>query len=273
MSRQDAERSPQVSLDLRRGGPLKRSLVVALIAFVTVATPASAARYVAGSAGSGDPFFPLAGNGGYDVRHYRVAVDYHPAPANWLEGLAAIDAVATENLYRFDLDLRHFLAVSHVMVDGKRASFVQRDGQELVIRPKQKLKARDRFRVIVEYAGAPQPIVDPDGSIEGWIPTADGAYVVGEPQGAPGWFPVNDSLRDKATFDIVVAVPAAKTAIANGELVGHATRADREIWHWRENAPMAPYLATATNGTFLARFSSPNGLQLYDAVDPMTRAA
>ena len=52
-------------------------------------------------------------------------------------------------------------------------------------------------------------VTDPDGSIEGWVPTDDGAFVVGEPQGSPGWFPCNDNPRDKATFDFAVTVPRA----------------------------------------------------------------
>jgi ABC-type sugar transport system substrate-binding protein len=45
------------------------SLVLAA-AMLSAAAPAVATRYVAGSPGSGDPFFPQAGNGGYDARHY-----------------------------------------------------------------------------------------------------------------------------------------------------------------------------------------------------------
>ena len=41
-------------------------------------------------------------------------------------------------------------------------------------------------------------MTDPDFSIEGWVPTDDGAFVVGEPQGSPAWYPVNDNPRDKA---------------------------------------------------------------------------
>ena len=53
----------------------------------------------------------------------------------------------------------------------------------------------------VVYSGTPEPITDPDGSIEGLgsIPTDDGAFVVNEPQGSPGWYPVNDTPRDKAS--------------------------------------------------------------------------
>src|SRR5436190_2057820 len=34
---------------------------------------------VFGDPGLGDPLFPLAGNGGYDVRHYALALAYDPA--------------------------------------------------------------------------------------------------------------------------------------------------------------------------------------------------
>jgi hypothetical protein len=33
----------------------------------------------AGAAGIGDPYFPLLGNGGYDVRHYDASISYDPA--------------------------------------------------------------------------------------------------------------------------------------------------------------------------------------------------
>jgi aminopeptidase N len=247
------------------------ALLTVVLAFLALAAvPASAGRYVAGSAGSGDPFFPLAGNGGYDVRHYSLRITYDQ-PANSLEGFAVIRARATENLYRFNLDLRDFLAVSGVTVNFRRASFVQEQGQELVITPRKKIKAGERLLITVEYAGTPEPVIDPDESIEGWIPTDDGAFVVNEPQGSPGWYPVNDSPRDKATYDFRVKVPEGRTAIANGELVSERTHRGWTTWHWSEDSPMAPYLATATNGTFLTEFYEADGLLMYDAVDPNTR--
>jgi len=66
-------------------------------------------------------------------------------------------------------------------------------------------------------------------------------------------------------------VPEGKTALANGVLLGRRTRAGLTTWHWRENYPMAPYLATATNGDFEFKVSrTPAGLPVYDAVDPRT---
>ncbi len=247
------------------------ALLTALVAALALAAaPATAAPYVAGSAGSGDPFFELAGNGGYDVRHYSLRIAYDQ-PANSLEGRAAIRARATENLYRFNLDLRDFLTVSRVTVNHRRASYAQEQGQELVITPRKKIKAGGRMLITVEYAGTPELVVDPDEAIEGWVPTDDGAFVVNEPQGSPGWYPVNDSPRDKATYDFRVKVPAGKTAVANGKLISERTRQGWTTWHWSQDEVMSSYLATATNGTFLTEQYTANGVFMYDAVDPNTR--
>jgi aminopeptidase N len=248
------------------------ALAVALLALAAGAAPAPAAadRYVAGSPGLGDPFFPLAGNGGYDVRHYSLDLEYAQGD-NLLSGRAAIVARSTQNLSRFNLDLRDMYTVSRVSVNGRRASF-EHSGQELSVDPRPKLKRGRHFVVTVDYTGAPEPIVDPDESIEGWVPTDDGAFVVGEPQGSPGWYPSNDNPRDKATFDFEITVPAGHTALANGVLLWHRDRGDKSVWRWLERYPMSPYLATATNGVFQTRFSRlPNGLPVYDAVDPNTR--
>jgi aminopeptidase N len=247
------------------------ALAGALAAALALAAPAAAVPSVAGSPGSGDPFFPFAGNGGYDVRDYSLELDYDQ-PQNFLAGHAVIRARTTEKLHRFNLDLRDFYAVSSVEVNGRPATFTH-EGQELSISPRKELKRGEGFRVAVAYAGEPEEIIDPDGSSEGWIPTDDGAFVVNEPVGSPGWYPVNDTPRDKARYDITVTVPAGQTVMANGELISQRTSGGKTTWRWRERDPMAPYLATATNGPFLTEFYEANGLPMYDAVDPDTRTS
>ena len=126
--------------------------------------------------------------------------------------------------------------------------------------------------MIVRYAGVPEVITDPDESIEGWVPTADGAFVVGEPQGAPGWFPANDNPQDKATFDMAITVPDGITALGNGVLVAHFSHRGRTTWVWHEGDPMATYLATATNGRFTVTQARVGGIPVYNAVDPTLAA-
>jgi hypothetical protein len=76
---------------------LKRSrraaLCAASLALILSGT-AGAATFTPGSAGLGDPFFPNAGNGGYDVSHYSLTLGYEPE-ANRLAGTAVITATAT----------------------------------------------------------------------------------------------------------------------------------------------------------------------------------
>jgi len=235
-----------------------------LILLLGVASPASAAG-TPGSPGVGDPFFPNAGNGGYDVSNYNLALNYEPA-TNTLGGTVVVTATATQNLSRFDLDFRGF-SISRLLVDGAAASFT-RDGQELVITPAAGLIDGKTFTVTVDYSGVPPIVTDPDQSIEGWIPTDDGAFVVNEPQGSPGWYPVNDTPRDKATFDFTITVPAGLTVLANGVLVSSTNAGGKTTWIWRETDPMAPYLATATLGKFDLTTSSVDGIPSYVAVDP-----
>ena len=78
-----------------------------LFAVATSAWPGTvaAAGFSPGSPGTGDPYYPLAGNGGYDVGHYGLRLAYKPE-GNRLSGKATISATAAQDLSRFDLDLR-----------------------------------------------------------------------------------------------------------------------------------------------------------------------
>jgi hypothetical protein len=167
-----------------------RVLVVAG-AFVLPPAALAAGGFAAGSDGLGDPMFPLAGNGGYDVTNYSLTLDYTPS-GNRLVGTVVITARATQNLSRFDLDFRMH-DVTRVLVDGAAASFGYAKDQELVVTPAAGLVQGKSFTATVDYAGTPLVVTDPDQSIEGWVPTDDGAFVVNEPQGSPGWYPANDN--------------------------------------------------------------------------------
>ena len=59
----------------------------------------------AGAPGAGDDYYPLYGNGGYDVAHYLLKISYNPA-TDRLVGVATISARATETLCRFNLDFQ-----------------------------------------------------------------------------------------------------------------------------------------------------------------------
>jgi aminopeptidase N len=244
----------------------KPLLCAAVAAVLLVATPgAASAAAVPGAPGVGDAYFPLAGNGGYDVKHYSLDIRYDPATKAFA-GETEIEARALASLSRFNLDLRGF-TVRSVKVDGRSASF-SRDGQELTVTPRGKLSRGERFTVTVKYDGTTGQPVDNTGAFYGWVSYDDGAFVANEPEGASTWYPVNDHPTDKATYDFRIAVPEGKAAVANGELVSRRTHKGWTTFVWRATDPMASYLSTAAVGDYDLRFSKgPNGLPIIDAVD------
>ncbi|WP_330351495.1 M1 family metallopeptidase [Streptomyces sp. NBC_00582] len=246
-----------------------RSVLVrsVLVLFLLTACSGGGGRGADGAAGVGDPYFPKAGNGGYDVSHYDLTLAYDPKGRPALSGSAAITARAAQDLDSFHLDLRG-LSVEEVTVEGARADW-SRSGQELSVRPAHALDKGETFRVTVAYSGTPRPITDPDGSREGWLRTADGALALGEPVGSMAWFPGNHHPSDKATYDITVTVPKDLTAVSNGEPTAERTADGRTTSTWHIAEPMASYLATLAIGRYtVTRSTTEDDLPVYVAVDP-----
>jgi aminopeptidase N len=269
----------------------------ALMLGLVAAGPAQAVGPTAGARTLGDPLLPQLGNGGYDVDHYRIALDYDPAENSLDSATTTIRATADARLKEFSLDFQE-MDISSVRVGGREADFSQVEAtpdlssdpdvtqpMKLVVRPQPSTwpKPGRDFTVQVRYSGEPHVITDPDTSIEGWIPacyplnppqTCDGAFVVGEPMGSQGWFPSNNYPTDKASFDTLIRVPQAKTALGVGELASQRHHRDgTTTWHWTEDDPTATYLTTATVGDFdyrvdsMTENSTGRTLPLYNAID------
>jgi aminopeptidase N len=227
-----------------------------------------------GEAGIGDPYFPLLGNGGFDVRHYDLSFSYDPA-TDVLDGHMVVRARALQNLSRFDLDLQQ-LDVSAVRVNDDPAAF-SRDGQELQITPNNRLRDGSTFNVAVDYGGVPQTIVGSPivfGSPYGFLHTPDGMFVGAEPNAQSTWMPLSDHPADKATWTFHVTVPEGKGVVSNGRLVSQETQGGKTTFTWDEPIPMATYLATVDVGDWLIRTgSTPAGTPQTVAVDPVLQAA
>ncbi len=224
---------------------------------------------VAGATGVGDPYFPAAGNSGYDVRHYTLDLDVEVASGRLLPGTSAtIEAVATQDLTGFSLDLLA-LDVQSITIDGTRAEFA-RDGQELIVVPAEPITSGDEFVVAVGYDGRPRPEASAGLPIPiGWRAGPSGIWTFSEPDGARSWFPANDHPTDKATFTFRVTVADQFTVAANGVLAETIDRGDRTTYVWEARDPMATYLASVNVGV-LERVDEegPNGLPLRSYYPP-----
>ncbi len=226
------------------------------VALVGPGTTLAGGPTVNGKPDVGDPFFPDAGNGGYDVSSYGLNLRYSPRQRR-LRATARVRATVDTDggapatgasLARFNLDFRG-PQIKRLRLGGEPAAF-SRHGQELVITPAEPLVDGSSFTAVVHYVGRPRSITDPDGGREGWIATDAGAIALGEPQGSPTWFPCNDHPSDKATFKISIATPRPTLGVSNGRLVKRTRtrRTNRTVW--REDSPMASYLAVVAIGRY-----------------------
>jgi aminopeptidase N len=246
------------------------SRTFAVLAATTVLvglTPTTAAADDGGQPGApgiGDPYYPLDGNGGYDVAHYDLNVTYDPE-TDVLTGVATIHAVATQHLSSFNLDFEG-LEVRSLTVDGADATW-SRDAGELTVTPGSSLPEGSEFTTVVAYDGVPETIEDALGT-SGFIHTDDGAIVVGEPDVAATWFPANDHPRDAASVSVTATVPNGLQAISNGVLQERESEGGWTTWWWHAAEPMTTYLVTLAIGEFDVRHYQADGIKYWDALDP-----
>jgi aminopeptidase N len=276
MALRSSARTPQRRTPALRTLSLAAAAVTAASLAAAPAASASASGhghghgpYTPGAPGINDPYFPLEGNGGYDVKHYGIAFSYDPATKR-LDSTATITSRATQNLSKFDLDLQQ-LDVSSVTVNGRKADFT-RNGQELVITPKHGVKKGKYFVTTVRYGGVPKTIVGSPvvfGSPYGFVHTDDGAFMGDEPDASSTWFPSNDHPSDKAAFTFKVTVPEGLSVMSNGRLLSQRTRHGKSTFVWDERTPISTYLATADIGKWIMKTGkTPGGVPMTIGVDP-----
>ena len=211
-------------------------LIISLALGVTA--PAAAAK------SANEPFFPHAGNRGYNALDYEVLIDYEGRGR--IFGETMITAVATQRLRQASFD---FAGPKIVRLEGLPGSTYRRRGDKLIYVPEQPIPKGSEFFVGFQYSGVPPTVIDPDGTEEGWYPTNDGVLAVGEPQGTAAWIPCNNVPGDKAKFDFVIEVPRGLKAVANGHYGGSSPIPPRSTrFFWKEDSPMSPYLAVLDIG-------------------------
>jgi aminopeptidase N len=220
---------------------------------------------MSGTTRIGDSYYPALGNGGYDAQHYTLDLAVNVAH-NTISGSASMTALARQDLVRFSLDFAGF-HIEWVTVDGARASY-SHPARKLLISPAHPLAAGHLFTVTVAYRGTPTTIPTPSGD-GGWHHDGQEVYVASEPDGAEGWFPVNDHPLDKATYTFRITVPRPLMVVANGLPLGVTVHGTTTTYLWQERAPMASYLATVVIGQFvLRRASGPGSVPLLSYYPP-----
>ena len=229
-------------------------------------TAAGSAPPAAGAPGVGDPYYPGAGNGGYDVGHYALDLTWDP-DAERLQATATLTATATQALSSFSLDLAD-VDVSTVTVDGVDAPWDGPAGGEMTVTPVEPLAGGAEFTIAVGYAATPLTAEGSDAFAPGWFGDGGEMFVLFEPNGAPTLFPVNDHPTDKATYSFRITAPESLEVAANGLLTGTEPGDGVKTWVYESTDPMASYLVQVVIGDLeFEESAGPGGLPIRHAFD------
>ncbi|MCX8032488.1 MAG: M1 family metallopeptidase [Thermoleophilia bacterium] len=219
--------------------------------------------------GLGDPYFPRAGNSGYDVVDYQLDLQIDPEKGT-LQGNERIRAVATQLLPRFSLDVTD-LGVKEVRLNGKTVVFKHSE-HELVVDSPAPLKGRQEFTVEISYSGQPEPIElkqDWGSLFMGWRHSDGVVYTINEPVGASTWYVANDHPSDKAAYSFAITVPSGYTAAATGDFVDARETHGKSTFVWEMRQPLASYVAGLVVGRLVTwTDTAPNGVSLRSYFSP-----
>ncbi len=247
-------------MSLRLRLPVSWCVILAgVVALVGVVPPAHAAQE--GSRGIGDSYFPADGNGGYDALRYGIRVRYDPATMR-LRGVTRVRVRALRDLSSLNLDL--LLPVQGVRVSGRPAAFHKPTRHELTVRLRPVLRRGETATIKVTYGGYPGRYSY--AGERNWLADSTEMVAMNQPHMAPWWFPANDHPRDRARVKVRANVPSGMEAVSNGLLRRHRTGPHRDIWTWRADEAMAPYLAFLAVGDFSLRRGNVAGRSWVTAV-------
>ncbi|MDO4685035.1 MAG: M1 family metallopeptidase [Corynebacterium sp.] len=200
-----------------------------------------------------DEYTGIDFNLGFHVRHYNINIQYR-IRSNSLQGVATLSLDNYQPLRQLTLDLVPQLRVSKVVAQGTAGyridvKRVTHTHGKLRITFSQIIPADQEFSISIFYSGSPTAVRSVWGTL-GWEELENGSLVASQPNGAPSWFPCDDTPDEKAFYDITVTCENPYTVVANGQLVSKRRHGSRTTWHYRASHPMASYLATVLIGEF-----------------------
>ena len=256
---------------------IRRFAALAAVFTCVVAWPASALaggpspikQFGPGAPGIGDPYFPLDGNGGYDVQHYVLDLAYDPA-TDVLTGVGDDHGAGPRRTCRsFNLDLD---GLTRPVDQGQRRAGAtwSRDGGELTVTPGDG-PARSTGASPRSCATTACP-----------SRSATRARRLGlhphrrrraRRRRSRTWPPPGSrSTTTRPTrrrTRSAITVPDGPRGGRQRRARGAAAPSDGwTTWTWDAQEPMASYLATATIGEFDLRAYREDGIAYWDAIDP-----
>ncbi|MEX3504104.1 M1 family metallopeptidase [Corynebacterium sp. LK2510] len=190
--------------------------------------------------GTRDEYTGVDFNLGFHVHHYHLDMDYKVGP-NRVDATATLTLTNWRDLNHLTLDLMDNLSVRRVQASGAiTVAKFRQSGGKLRVTFAAPIPVDSEFQLSIRYAGNPGTRRTPWGAL-GWEELTNGSLVANQPNGAPTWFPCDDTPDEKATYSFNVNVDKGFTAVTNFT-----------------SQPMATYLATVQVGEYTRRQLGPD---------------
>jgi len=173
-----------------------------------------------------------------NVLHYTVKLDLIPEQKR-LKGDVTLQFVFTDSLQKtFSINFYDNMRIHKILWNGMATNY-SNFKTTLTVEPRIIL---DTNNVEIIYEGKPKNL-GLSSFVFGEINGKSLIYNISEPNYASTWFPCNDILTDKATFDFYITNASSQVSVSNGLLIEKLDTNGRATYHWRTNYDIPTYLA------------------------------
>ncbi len=206
------------------------------------------------------------GDSKIDVTYYGLDLKITTGP-NFLTGNVTIGVKAdTANLNSCFLDLRNFLVVDSLLLNGSAAVY-SHTNNVINITLDHTYTQGEAFTLRVYYHGVPG-----SSGFGGFLFSTHGGgnpviSTLSESYSGPYWWPQKDTPADKAdSSDVWITVANTLTPVSNGILQGIVDNGDgTHTYHWKEQYPIAAYLISLA----ISNYTQYNTYYNYSPTDSM----
>jgi len=172
-----------------------------------------------------------------NVLHYTIKLDLLPEQKR-LKGNVTLQFVFTDSLQKiFRINFYDNMRIHKVLWNGSATNYSNYK-TTLTVEPKTIL---DTNYVEIIYEGKPKNL-GLSSFVFGEINGKSLIYNINEPDYASTWFPCNDILTDKASYDFYLTNTSSQVSVSNGSLIEKYDNNGRTTYHWKTSYEIPTYL-------------------------------
>lgn len=207
-----------------------------------------------------------------DAVHYRIHLQEINFEQKTILAHTQIQLLPKMDLNSISLELKA-LTVDSAKLNGEMANVVQQ-GDMVHFSNGNTFAVADTVAVDVYYQGTPFHEQWGGFHFSGNYAFNLGVGFVSDPHNlGKAWFPCVDDFQDRATYEVLITLPADLTGIAGGLLVDTTHHEEMITWHWKLDQPIPTYLASVAAGNYALTASDYQGMQEQLPITIYTRPA